>query len=163
MTTKDESPVLEITRIFEATPAEIFNAWLDREEWASWIGPEGVHCDVPLLEPRVGGGYRLIMHLPDGNIIRIAGIFKAIETNKSFAFTWGSAEGDRRETLVTVELRDLHGRTELKLRQEGLPTAADRDGHDKGWNSAMNKLVAHLAARGQQRSSDSSRRPHGVA
>jgi uncharacterized protein YndB with AHSA1/START domain len=145
MTTKLENPVLEITRIFDATPAEIFNAWLDREEWASWIGPEGVHCDVSVLEPRVGGRYRLTMHLPDGNIIRIAGIFKAIEPNRNFSFTWG-AEGDPRETLVTVKLRELNGRTELKLRHEGLPTAADRDSHRKGWDSALNKLGAYLRA-----------------
>jgi uncharacterized protein YndB with AHSA1/START domain len=142
---KAEIPVLEITRSFEASAAEIFNAWLDREEWARWIGPEGVHCEVPLLEPRVGGRYRLTMHLPDGNILRVTGIYKTIEPNKKFAFTWGM-EGDPRETLVTVELRELGGRTELKLRQEGLRTAAARDGHRKGWNSALDKLVAYLAA-----------------
>jgi uncharacterized protein YndB with AHSA1/START domain len=145
VTTPIESPVLEITRIFEASPTEVFNAWLEREQWASWIGPEGVHCEVPLLEPRVGGRYRLIMHLPNGNLLRVAGVFNAIAPNRSFAFTWGM-EGEPRETLVTVELRDLNGRTELKLRQQGLPTAADRDGHGKGWNSALDKLVAYLAA-----------------
>jgi uncharacterized protein YndB with AHSA1/START domain len=154
VTTKVENPVLEITRIFEATPAEVFNAWLEREQWAGWIGPEGVHCDVPVLEPHVGGRYRLIMHLPDGETIRIAGVFKKIEPNKSFAFTWGAAEGDRRETLVTVKLRELNGRTELTLRHEGLPTAADHDGHGKGWNSALNKLAAYLATRGKARSLD---------
>jgi uncharacterized protein YndB with AHSA1/START domain len=143
VTAKVENPVLEITRIFEATTAEVFNAWLDREEWASWIGPEGVHCDVTQLEPNVGGRYRLTMYLSDGNMLRVGGTFKAIEPNKSFAFTWGR-EGDPRETLVTVKLRDLNGRTELTLRQEGLPTAADRDSHGKGWNSALNKLAAYL-------------------
>jgi uncharacterized protein YndB with AHSA1/START domain len=159
--TKVENPVLELTRIFEANPEEVFNAWLDREQWASWIGPEGVHCDVPLLERHVGGGYRLTMHLPDGNILHVAGIFKAIEPNKGFAFTWGM-EGEPRETLVTVTLRELNGRTELKLRHEGLPTAANRDGHGEGWNSALNKLVAHLAAREKARPLDQARRPHGA-
>jgi uncharacterized protein YndB with AHSA1/START domain len=146
MTITVENPVLEITRMFDATPAEVFNAWLNRDEWASWIGPEGINCDVPQLEPRVGGRYRLTMHLPDGNILHVAGVFKAIEPNKSFAYTWGM-EGDPRQTLVTVKLRELNGQTELSLRQEGLPTAADRDGHVKGWNSALDKLKAYLAAR----------------
>jgi uncharacterized protein YndB with AHSA1/START domain len=146
MTMPSESAVLEITRVFDAPPSRVFDAWLSREEWASWIGPEGVRCDVPLLEPRVGGRYRLTMHLPDGRALPVAGVFRAVERDRGFAFTWGM-EGEPRETLVTVALRDLDGRTELKLRHEGLPSAADRDGHGEGWNSALNKLAAYLAKR----------------
>ena len=146
MTKDSKSPVLEIRRVFDAPPARVFEAWLDRDEWASWIGPEGVRCDLPLFEPRVDGRYRLTMHLPDGKVLPVAGVFTAIEKNKSFCFTWGM-EGDPRQTLVTVELRNLNGRTELKLRHEGLPSAADRDDHGKGWNSALNKLAAHLATK----------------
>jgi uncharacterized protein YndB with AHSA1/START domain len=150
MTEPPQSPVLEIIRIFDAPPAQVFEAWLDREEWQSWIGPEGVDCEVPLLERRVGGHYRVIMHLPDGNIVRVTGIFKAIDANKGFVMTWG-AEGGTSETLVTVSLRDLHGRTELTLRHEGLRGAADRDSHDRGWRSALNKLANHLGSRGKAR------------
>jgi uncharacterized protein YndB with AHSA1/START domain len=150
MTRLPESPVLEIVRIFDAPPAAVFEAWLDREQWQSWIGPEGVDCEVPLLERRVGGRYRLIMHLPDGNIIGVTGIFKAIDANKGFAMTWG-AEGGTHETLVTVSLRDLHGRTELTLRHEGLPGADDRNSHDKGWRSALNKLANHLGSNDKAR------------
>jgi uncharacterized protein YndB with AHSA1/START domain len=142
--TAAKAPVLEITRIFDATPDRVFEAWLDRDEWVSWIGPEGVYCDLPLFEPRVGGRYRLKMHLPDGKTLPVTGVFTSIEINKSFAFTWGM-EGDSRNTLVTVTLHDLHGRTELTLRHEGLPNAADRDGHGKGWNSALDKLSSYLA------------------
>jgi uncharacterized protein YndB with AHSA1/START domain len=58
MSVAAEDTTLEITRIFDAPPARVFNAWLNREEWQAWIGPEGINCDVPLLEPRVGGRYR---------------------------------------------------------------------------------------------------------
>jgi uncharacterized protein YndB with AHSA1/START domain len=152
MTMDTKHPALEIKRVFDTPPARVFEAWLDREQWASWIGPEGVDCDVPLLEPRVGGRYRLTMHLPNGKILPIAGVFTAIEPNKSFSFTWG-LEGEPRQTLVTVQLRDLNGRTELTLRHEGLPTPSDRDDHGKGWNSALNKLAAHLAPRRDANSS----------
>jgi uncharacterized protein YndB with AHSA1/START domain len=145
MTTEDS--VLEITRVFDAPPARVFDAWLTREEWQAWIGPEGVRCDVPLLEPRVGGAYRLVMHLPDGRTINVAGVFKAIEAARSLAFTWGM-EGAGRETLVTLTFRDIGGKTELKLRHEGLP-AAERDGHVAGWNSALDKLGAYLRAKGK--------------
>ena len=47
----DVSPVLEIVRSFDAPPARVSDAWLVREQWQAWIGPEGVQCEVPLLEP----------------------------------------------------------------------------------------------------------------
>jgi uncharacterized protein YndB with AHSA1/START domain len=144
MITDSKAAVVEITRVFDAPPERVYEAWLDRDEWASWIGPEGIHCDIPLFEPRVDGRYRLTMHLPDGRLLPVAGTFTRLEPNRRFSFTW-SMEGDPRQTLVSVELRDLNGRTELTLRHEGLPTD-ERDGHGRGWNSAFNKLVSHLAA-----------------
>ena len=146
MTATLDVPVLEIRRTFDAAPARVFDAWLNREEWQAWIGPEGVRCDVPLLEPRVGGRYRVIMHLPDGSALPVAGMFKTIERPDRLAFTWG-LEGDASKTsLVTLTLREVAGRTELVLCQDGLPSVEDRDGHAKGWGSALNKLAARLAA-----------------
>jgi uncharacterized protein YndB with AHSA1/START domain len=141
--------VLEITRVFDAAPEEVFEAWLSLEEFQAWIGPEVVRCDVALWEPRVGAAYRLTMHLADGGTIEVAGMFKTIEASKSLAFTWGMA-GEARETLVSLRFRDIGGKTELALRQEGLPTAASRDGHRIGWSSAFNKLATHLVKAGKQ-------------
>jgi len=70
-----------------------------------------------------------------------------IEAPRRFSFTWGR-EGDTRQTLVTITLCETNGKTELTLCQEGLPTIDDRDSHTKGWNSALNKLVAYLAQGG---------------
>jgi uncharacterized protein YndB with AHSA1/START domain len=148
MTKTTESTALEIKRIFDAPPSRVFAAWLDRQEWQAWIGPEGVRCDVPLLEARVGGRYSLLMHLGDGQTLPVAGVFTAIEPDKGLAFTWGR-EGEGQGTLITITLRDQDGGTELTLRQEGLPTVALRDGHARGWKSALNKLAAHLSAVGR--------------
>jgi uncharacterized protein YndB with AHSA1/START domain len=141
-----DSHVLEVKRLFDAPRSEVFEAWLDRESWQSWIGPEGIRCQVPMLERRVGGRYRLSMHLPDGKVILVTGLFKEIQPNEKFAITWGM-EGEIRETLVTVILREVGDKTELTLRHEGLPTAANREGHAQGWNSALNKLAVFLSPR----------------
>jgi uncharacterized protein YndB with AHSA1/START domain len=146
MTVATEDTVLLITRIFDAPPARVFDAWLTREEWQAWIGPEGVNCEVPLFEPRIGGRYRVMMHMSDGRVIPVAGVFKTIEAPRGFAFTWGWEGDDERQSLITITLNDLGGKTELTLRQEGLGTVGNRDAHGTGWNSALNKLVGHLAA-----------------
>jgi uncharacterized protein YndB with AHSA1/START domain len=138
---------LEVSRLFNAPPARVFNAWLNREEWRSWIGPVGLSCEVPLLEPRVGGRYRIIMRLSDGRVIPVAGIFQTIDAPRALAFTWGAESDPARHTLITLALGEKGAKTELKLRQEGFASVESRDIHITGWTDALNKLAAYLATR----------------
>ncbi len=146
MTIAIEDTTLIVTRLFDAPPARVFNAWLKREEWQAWIGPEGVQCEVPLLEPQVGGKYRINMRLTDGNLIPVAGVFQTIDPPNTLVFTWGWDGDPSRTSVITLSFRAKGNQTELTLVQEGLGTVANRDGHNKGWNSALNKLVTYLAA-----------------
>ncbi len=148
MKTTADDTTLEITRLFDAHPARVFNAWLNREEWQSWIGPEGLNCEVPLLEPHIGGRYRIIMHLTDGRVVPVAGTFQAIEAPKTLAFSWGAENDPARRTLITLTFGEKGGGTELTLRQEGFSSVVSRDDHVVGWHSALNKLVAYLTTHG---------------
>src|SRR6202034_1277184 len=144
MMTADDTTLI-ITRLFEAPPERVFDAWLTREEWQSWIGPEGVDCDVHLLEPHVGGGYQLTMHVSGQPPIAVAGIFKIVERPHTLSFTWGAPGDPSRQSLVTLTFIEREGKTELTLRQEGLGSAANRDQHGHGWYSALNKLARYVA------------------
>lgn len=136
--------VLEITRIFDASPERVFAAWLDRGQFQAWIGPEGIDCEVELLEPQVGGRYRLVMNTPE-RAIPVSGVFKSIEPSRRLVFTWGW-EGDLiRQSVITLTFRAIGTKTELTLRQEGLGSVESRDGHVRGWTSALNKLNRHLS------------------
>jgi uncharacterized protein YndB with AHSA1/START domain len=142
-----DDTTLVIRRLFEAPPNRVFDAWLTREEWQAWIGPEGVDCDVSAFEPHVGGRYRLEMLMSGGGRIVTTGIFKSIDRPRSLSFTWG-AEGDpTRQSLITLTFKELGNKTELILHQEGLGSASSRDAHGRGWNSALNKLDRHLTYR----------------
>lgn len=144
MTISDDDTVLEIMRVFAAPPARVFAAWLDLRQFQSWIGPEGIGCDVELLEPRVGGRYRLVMNTPE-RVIPVSGVFKSIEPSHRLVFTWGWEGDPTRQSLITLTFKELDGKTELTLRQEGLGTIESRDGHVRGWNSAFDKLDRHLS------------------
>jgi uncharacterized protein YndB with AHSA1/START domain len=134
---------LIVRRTFDASPAAVFDSWLDRERFQSWIGPEGVNCAVPLLEPRVGGRYRIDMKLSSG-MVPVGGEFRVIEKPNLLVFTWGWDGDPARTSLITLTFRNAGGKTELTLKQEGLPTIESRDDHNKGWNGTLNKLAALL-------------------
>jgi uncharacterized protein YndB with AHSA1/START domain len=144
MNTTTLSPVLTIRRLFDAAPDAVFDAWLEREQWQAWIGPEGCHCDVPVLDARVGGRYQLLMRWSDGREIPVEGVFKTIERPRKLSFTWGWALSGKADTLVSLDFRAVGGQTELTLIHEGLPTPEDREGHGKGWNSTLNKLARYV-------------------
>ena len=139
------SPTLEIKRLIDAPVQRVFDAWMQRAQWAAWIGPEGMKCEVPEMEPRVGGRYRIIMNMSDGSTLPVIGTFQTIDAPHLFAFTW-KWEGGEHDSLVTISLRDVGGKTELTLRHDGLLTAENVEGHGKGWSSALNKLEAYVRA-----------------
>jgi uncharacterized protein YndB with AHSA1/START domain len=140
MTTTTDNTVLEIRRVFDASPEALFDAWFTREQWQAWIGPEGCQCEVPVLEPNVGGRYSIKMNLSDGRVIPVGGVFKTVDRPHVLAFTWSWALS-KADTLVRLSFRAVDGGTELILTHEGLPTPADREDHGKGWNSVFNKLA----------------------
>ncbi len=143
MTTTTLNPVLEIRRIFDTSPEALFDAWFTREQWQAWIGPEGCQCEVPLLEPKVGGRYSIKMNLSDGRVIPVEGVFQTVDRPHVLAFTWSWALG-KGDTLVRLSFRVVSGGTELTLTHEGLPTPADREDHGKGWNSVFYKLARYV-------------------
>jgi uncharacterized protein YndB with AHSA1/START domain len=149
MNTTTLNPVLEIRRVFDASPEALFDAWFTREQWQAWIGPENCQCEVPVLEPKVGGRYSIKMILSDGRVIPVDGVFKIVDRPSStkagtLAFTWSWALNKGADTLVRLSFRAVDGGTELTLTHEGLPTPADREDHSRGWNSTLNKLARYV-------------------
>ena len=139
MSTTTLNPVLQVRRVFDASPEELFDAWFTREQWQAWIGPEGCQCEVPLLEAWKGGRYRIQMHLSDGREIPVEGEFQVVDRPRSLVFTWGWALSHG-STTVRLTFKPVKDGTELTLIHEGLPTPDAREGHGRGWNSTLNKL-----------------------
>jgi len=52
--------------------------------------------------------------------------------------------GKNHNSIVTVELSDVAGGTELRLLHEQLPSEESRDNHNDGWNSLLTKLGKFL-------------------
>ncbi len=150
----DDETTLVIERTFDAPVEAVFDAWMTREQWQAWIGPEGMDCTVPVLEPHVGGRYEIEMRMSDGSLIPVTGVFEAIDRPLALRFTWGWAGDPDRQSAITLTFRETSGRTHFTLRQEGLGTVANRDDHEQGWTSALRKLDRFLTG-------NASRAAHG--
>ncbi len=134
---------LEITRRFEAPPECVFDAWLSKA-WGSWIGPRTIRGEVTLLEPKVGGRYRIVMHRPDETTLAVEGVYREIERPTRLVLTWVWQDGSV-ETVITLSFRPAGTGTEMTIRHEGFSSAERRDSHVNGWNGSFEKLDALLA------------------
>ena len=145
------SHALEMTRIFNAPPARIFACFTSQEEWNGWAGSREAPGEITLLEPRVGGRYRMVMRRPDGVEMAVGGVFQVLEEPSRLAFTWKWEHGQD-TTLITIFLRDVGGKTEMHLRHEGFASGEDRDNHNRGWTGALERLEAFVAGGTRQKS-----------
>ncbi len=125
-----------ITRVFDAPREQVFKAWIDPDEVAAWYGP--AHMEVPRgsvrIDARVGGegfaiGYEIV-ELVEPELL----VMRSDPMS-------GQPDG----TVVRVELHDHGAKTRMTLSDGPFP-AAGRGHAEDGYEGALDKLAAHLAA-----------------
>jgi uncharacterized protein YndB with AHSA1/START domain len=141
--TKSENLKLEIVRVIKASREQVFNAWTRPEMIRQWFRPMSFTMAEADVDARVGGEYRFAMTgavEAEQNPV-VAGRYTRVDPFDALAFTWTSCRNPDEQSLVTIELRDVEGGTEMKLTHEGFFTVESRDRHLVGWSSVVPKLA----------------------
>jgi uncharacterized protein YndB with AHSA1/START domain len=148
MTATDEAaPVLVVRRQIAVPRERVFEAWLDSESLAQWMRPlDFTHATVT-VDPRVGGGFRIVMEgRTDGGDYEHRGEYLAIEPPSLLSFTWISNATDHKPTVVTIEFHERGTGTELVLTHRRLAPKAV-EGHREGWTDVV-RLLDEALTRG---------------
>jgi uncharacterized protein YndB with AHSA1/START domain len=144
MTTKGtEKLSLEIKRLIKAPRDRVYAAWTVLTQLRQWFGPENVQTHDLVADARVGGKFRWDLINAEGEKMTCRGEYRELQPGKKIVFTWqweDDEDWENHVSIVTVELVDAGGGTELRLTHEKLPNKESRDGHTRGWNSALDKL-----------------------
>ena len=138
-----ENLSLEIKRFIKAPRDRVYAAWTDPAQLKQWFGPEKVQTRDLIADARLGGKFRWDLVNPEGENMTIRGEYRELQLDKKIVFTWQWQDDEDWEnhiSIVTVELSDGGGGTELRLTHEQLPNEESRDGHTEGWNSVVDKL-----------------------
>ena len=143
---KEESVKAEhaliLRRRFGAPAERVFQALTRPGELRRWFGPSETYR-VPVVEVdlRPGGAYRIELHSPEGNVFRLAGIYREVLPPHRLAYTWRwEGEEDIGETLVTIDLREAGGGTDLSITQAPFSTEDARKRHEAGWSGSLSRL-----------------------
>ena len=143
---EDPGEVLVVRRVLPVERERVFAAWLDPVSLATWMRPGEATGAIVEVDPRVGGRFRILMEQSEGGCgYEHQGEYLAIEPPSLLSFTWISAATDLRPTVVTVELHERDGGTELVLTHRRLPPERV-DAHRRGWTDIVRLLERDLAA-----------------
>jgi uncharacterized protein YndB with AHSA1/START domain len=134
---------LELTRLFPAPPARVFEFFADAALLAEWWGPRGFSIPSIDFVPRVGGTYRIEMQPPHGDAFELTGTFREVDIPSRLALTfeWEPADPDDEETVAQLALEVTNDSTRVRLRQGPFKTEARRALHRDGWTESLDRLA----------------------
>ena len=147
--------ILRLTRTFDATPARVFAAWINPDQFGQWFGPAGMTTVECELEAKVGGAWRLMGEgrnipgrEPDAEVVRptVSGRYLEVEPPKRLVFTWAWHDKDDfasprgQESIVTVLFNAIGDRTEMIFTQAVLRDEEILSAHRRGWTESFDKL-----------------------
>ncbi|GAA2794986.1 SRPBCC family protein [Kribbella solani] len=142
------TPFVEVTREFDATPAQLFRVVTDRDLVAQWLGPRDLDATIEEYDVRPGGKYRYI-HRDDQGEYAFHGVFHTVEQDKLIiqTFEWEGAPGEVCLEKMTLESTG----SGVRLHQRSVfPSVSARDqsieyGMESGINDSMDRLAELLA------------------
>ena len=135
-------PSLTLKRRLNASPAKVYAAWTSPQKIARWFGPAQVKAgtEQAVIDARVGGRYRIGFDMQNGEHCEIGGVYREVVPDRLLVFSWAWHTTPERESQVTVSLQPDGDGTLLTLHHEAFFDQAARDGHQRGWNGALDKL-----------------------
>jgi uncharacterized protein YndB with AHSA1/START domain len=140
---------LVVTRMFNAPPRIVFEAWTTPELFKQWWAPKSL--GMPILscemDARTGGGYRLEFGHDASQSWAFFGRY--IEVTPPSRIVWTNEESDD-GSVTTVTFEDVDGRTRLVLSERYASREAleAESGNEEGMPEQFDQLDDLLAALG---------------
>lgn len=143
-----DTETLEITRIVNATPAKVFQAWIDPAFVSRWFLPNErwTKCEVDIV-PELGGNYQITLTHSDGDVYKMGGKIVELVPNERLAYIWEDHNMmmNNTESLVTITIQSKGEGTEFTLIHSKLATPEYKAMVNEGWTGCVDRLVLILA------------------
>lgn len=145
--TNDQSGTLIMTRLLQAPAETAFRFLTQGAHLLDWWGPEGTTITDHNLDFSRVGPWHATMVGPSGHGAQVGGAVRRVDPPHGVELTLRFDPGSDNpgpESTIEFALRPDPAGTLLTLTQTGLDPAHIDDMRDKGWNSALGRLIALL-------------------
>ncbi len=139
---------LTVSRVIEAPPKRVYEAFLNPDDIAVWAPPEGFRADVEEVKSEEGGSFR-VENIGETEGMEqyshtFEGTYQELKRGEKIVWTEESGEGENPST-VTVTLDAVADGTEVTLRLEGIPEdVAEEYGVAEAWEGSLEKLAGQV-------------------
>jgi uncharacterized protein YndB with AHSA1/START domain len=136
---------VQLHRVIRSTPERLYRAFLDADAWAKWLPPHGFTGKVQLLEPTVGGKYKMsFTNFTNGQSHSFGGEYLELSPNQKLRYTAVFDDPNMPGQMqTTVTLKAVSCGVELNVLQEGIPSMIPTDACYLGWQDSL-QLLAQL-------------------
>jgi uncharacterized protein YndB with AHSA1/START domain len=139
----NNSGSVTLHRVLKAAPEKVYRAFTEPNALASWLPPYGFVCVVHQLEAKAGGSYKMtFINFSTGNGHSFGGKYMELKPNEFLKYTDKFDDPNLPGEMITsVWLKKVSAGTELKVVQEGIPSAIPTEMCYLGWQESLDKLM----------------------
>jgi uncharacterized protein YndB with AHSA1/START domain len=143
-------PTVEITRVFDAPLALVWQTWTDPVHVKKWWGPHGYTTPLYEVDLRTGGTRRYHMRAPDGSVFPSEGRFEqVVEYERIVVIETVEIAGDVAfKARTEARFSEATGRTVVAIRQTYMnvsPIGQQAiEGAPVGWAQQFDRFEAYL-------------------
>jgi uncharacterized protein YndB with AHSA1/START domain len=130
-------------RVLKASPEKLYRAFIDPIAIASWLPPYGFLCTVHEMNVQEEGTYKMSFHnFSTGNSHSFGGKYIEIKPNEFLKYTDEFDDPNLPGVMVTsIWLKKVLVGSEIKILQEGIPSAIPLEMCYLGWQESLEKLA----------------------
>ena len=147
MTAEPGSTTIMVTRLFDAPPSAVFEAWTRAEHVAHWWDPSGTPLAVCEIDLRLGGAFRWVNQGDKGMEYPFTGTYREITPPDGLVFAARTFPSSP-ESIATLRFIEASGGTKFTMTIE-CQSIEDRDALlamrvDVGTALTLENLAAYL-------------------
>jgi uncharacterized protein YndB with AHSA1/START domain len=130
---------VQLHRVLRATPERIYRAFVDPDAMVKWLPPNGFTGKVHQMDAKIGGAYKMsFTNFSSGSSHSFGGTYVELNPHERIRYTSKfDNPGLPGEMTTTVTLRRVSVGTELKVVQEGIPSAIPAEACYLGWQESL--------------------------
>ncbi len=131
---------INLTRKINASPDEVFEAWLDSTSPGSpWFGVPKAIVNPPEVDGLFYSMYQL-----EGREVAHYGRFIALEKPHRIRHTWVSEATRGMESVVTLSFEPEEGKTRVHVNHTNIPDDEEGLRHEHAWGYVLAKMRARF-------------------